>query len=228
MNTHCDERERESLDTATSRRLAQLATRPVDVASLRQRMRAAVDAERPATRSAGALVHRLRRFSAAAAAVVLIGLIGFLALDAGNTAVAAPTQLAKMYRDVTEGRIHVEQVDSIQQANAALARQSAEAPEMPDQVPGLVMSCCLTQIDGATLSCVLIEDAGRKISVAVADGAAMHSPDGEAIRRGGRELIVHEAEGITMVMTHHAGRWMCVMGDAELDALIDVATRIDF
>jgi hypothetical protein len=64
------------------------------------------------------------------------------------------------------------------------------------------------------------------ITVAIADGAKLHSPHGRTITRGDRRFIAHAANGINMVMAHESGRWLCVMGEVDFAQLADIAADI--
>jgi hypothetical protein len=89
-----------------------------------------------------------------------------------------------------------------------------------------MMSCCLHQHAGVTLTCALMERDGQLITVAIADGARLHSPHGRTIARGDRVFIAHTANGINMVMAHESDRWLCVMGEVGFDQLANVAAQI--
>ena len=94
------------------------------------------------------------------------------------------------------------------------------------QLPGAIRSCCLHQHASTTLTCALIDLDGQLITVALADGAKLHSPQGKTITRDGREFIAHTANGINMVMTTEGNRWLCVMGDVTTEQLMEVAVNI--
>lgn len=223
------------LDRATSRRLARLAGRPINTARLERRMEAVLreatraDATTDATRFIAAAWARWWRPAASAAAAILIALtIGWFALNGGTSAaLAAPAALARIHHDVAAGLAPHLKVSSVEEANQLLADQASGVVAIPE-LPGVMLSCCLHQHGSATLTCALIEQDGRLITVAVADGARLHSPRGQTFRRAGRDYIAHTANGINMVMTHDDGRWLCVMGETTSDVLLDVAVQIRF
>jgi len=220
-------------DRATSERLSRLATRPVDVSRLEQRFERVLreaTADTPEARGPTRLA--LRRWWApiagVAAAAVVVASLAVIAIDGGATpARAAPLALAQLHRDLSSGRLNELAVSSVAEANALLADQARGAAPIPD-LPGRMRSCCLAEHAGATLTMAMIERGGRRISVAVANGGVLDSPEGEAIERSGRRLIVHTAGGVRMVMAHEGGRWLCVMGEASTDELADVAAAIRF
>ena len=224
------------LDSATSARLARLGARPVDPTGLERRLDRASAAEvgsastaAPKDRSMpAAWRHWWRPVTSAAAAIVIVVTIGWLALDGGTSpAMAAPAELAQIHYDVANGLAPHLKVSSVEQANQLLADQSTGAVPVPE-LPGDMTSCCLHQHAGTTLTCALIERDGQLITVAIADGAKIHSPHGKSITRGGRKLIAHTTNGINMVMIHQNDRWLCVMGEVNFDELADVAERIIF
>ncbi len=224
MNHEHDNR----VDQATTARLAQLAARPVDTARLEHHLHQVMATEvgSAATTTPMAWRRGWRRVTSAAAAILIVVTIGWLALDSGtSSAVAAPTGLAQLHRDVADGRIPDLKVSSVAEANQLLADQSNGVVPVPE-LPGIMMSCCLHQHAGATLTCALIARDGQLISVAIADGAKLHSPHGKTITRGDRQFIAHTANGINMVMARASDRWLCVMGEIDFEQLADVAAQI--
>jgi hypothetical protein len=223
------------LDRATSARLAKLASRPVDTSRLERRLETAmrevaveggVSAPSPAARMAWR--RWWRPVTSAAAAILIITAIGWLALDVGTSpAMAAPAALAQIHFDVAKGLAPHLEVSSVDEANQLLADQSNGVVPIPE-LPGTLKSCCLHPLAGTTLTCALIERDGQLITVAIADGATIRSPHGKTITRGDRQFIAHTANGINMVMAFKGDRWLCVMGDTSTEQLLDVAARITY
>ncbi|MBL1219124.1 MAG: hypothetical protein D8M59_16730 [Planctomycetes bacterium] len=223
------EHETNRLDQVTSSRLARLANRPVDTSHLEDQLqatlRATVEPDPPA---------RALRFPqwmtaalSAAAVVVLVLSIGWMLFQkTAAPAVAAPADLAQIHFDITRGLSPHLTVSTVDEANRLLAEQSSGARPMPKNLPGQIMSCCLHQYAGTTLTCALIDQGGQLITVALADGQQLKSPSGERMVRDDRQLTVHYANGITMVMAHENGRWLCVMGEASNETLIRIAAAV--
>lgn len=219
------------LDRATSHRLARLAARPVDVSRLGDRVSAGMS-ELGEPSAAPVLPVRRQRWwgpiLSAAAAVVIVGAVGLVLLGRGGSqAMAAPAELAHLHAMLAGGSLPNLRVASVDEANRLLADQRRGAVPMPE-LPGAMMSCCLREHAGTTLTCALIERHGLLISVAVADGERMHSPEGRLVRVGGREFVHHTDGDVEMVMTQRDGRWLCVMGRATPQALAEVASQIRF
>jgi hypothetical protein len=218
------------LDRATSARLAKLAGRPVDTSRLEQSLEQALRSETGREPDTSPLPFRRwwRPITTAAAAILIVVTIGWLALDGGTSpAMAAPSELAQIHFDVTNDLAPHLKVSSVAEANQLLADQSNGFVPIPE-LPGELLSCCLHQHVGATLTCALIELDGHLITVAMADGAKLHSPDGRAMTRDGKRFVAHTVNGINMVMANEGDRWLCVMGDATTQELLDVAVKIRF
>lgn len=219
------------LDRATSDRLAKLASRPVDTSRLERRLDVALREEaidEPAAELSLMWRRWWRPVTSAAAALVIMTTVGWLVLDVGTSRVmAAPAELAQIHYDVTNGLSPHLKVSSVAEANQLLADQSNGMVPMP-MLPGALRSCCLHQHAGTTLTCAMIECDGQLITVAIADGAKLHSPQGHTITRDGRQYVAHTANGINMVMTHAGTRWLCVMGEASTEQLVEVAAQITF
>lgn len=223
----------DGLDHATSERLARLAARPVVTSRLERRLEAAMReaiVEDAVSTQPFAMLAAWQRWwrpiTSAAAASLIVVTIGWLALDGSTSpAMAAPAELAQIHYDVANGLAPHLKVTSVEEANQLLADQSNGVVPVPE-LPGIMKSCCLHQHVGTTLTCALIERDGQLITVAIADGAKLHSPHGKTITRGGRQFIIHTANGINMVMAHEGDRWLCVMGEVDFEQLADVTADI--
>lgn len=217
------------LEQATAERLAKLAARPVDTSRLEHRLELAIGREmgqQDDDSSLGGSAAWWRPFLGVAAAVLMALSVGWLVLQPGaSTAMAAPAELAKIHYDVINSLTPHHSVSSVEEANQLLADQSAGFVKLPP-LPGLMQSCCLHDLDGETLTCALIERNGELITVAIAPAGDLHAPQGEVLERDGRTYNIHRANGITMVMTTEAERWLCVMGEIDSETLMDVASQI--
>ena len=223
-NNHDQDR----LDNATSARLARLAARPVDTTRLQRRLKQAMaeEADAPSPTLAAVWQRWWRPVTSAAAMILIAASLGWFVLNGGTTpAMAAPTTLAQIHYDVINGLAPHLKVSSVQDANKLLADQANGVIPIP-KLPGHMKSCCLHQVEGATLTCALIDRDGQLITVAIADGAKLHSPHGKIMTRSGRQFIAHTANGINMVMAHEGDRWLCVMGEVDFEQLADVAAGI--
>lgn len=214
------------LDRATSARLSKLASRPVNTQSLQEMVEQALHDQVRRVPARLALLRPWWRPTSAAAAVLIVAVTGWLVLSkSAAPALAAPTELARIHFDVANGLAPHLKVSSVDEANRVLDAQASGALKVP-QLPGQVKSCCLHQFAATTLTCVLIEQSGESITVAMADGATLRTPDGRSISHGGREFIEHTVNGIHMVMAHNGKRWLCVMGEAAIETLVEIAAGI--
>ena len=223
---HTDECDR--LDRATAARLRALAGRPVDTTGVERGLARALRNE---TIQETDVLHVTwqrwwRPITTAAAAILVVVTMGWMMLEGGpSPAVAAPAELAQIHFDVAHGLSPHLKVSTVAQANQLLADQSNGVIPVP-ALPGAIQSCCLHHYASTTLTCAMIERDGRLITIAIADGAKLHSPAGQVITKNGRAFIAHTANGINMVMTNEADRWLCVMGDVPMEQLVAVAADI--
>jgi len=218
------------LDEATSRRLARLGKRPVDTARLEARLAEAMSAESPRTVQAHRPVRRWLAPAAGMAAAALIALSLIVAFQAGTPrAVAAPVELARLHHDLIEGRLAVQPVSTLDEANAWIARQAADTPALPDTAPGArVQSCCLANVTGRLVAVALLDDGGDTVTLVVAEARDFAMQMGTPHVRNGREMFSHEVNGVPMMMANVGDRWLCVMGDLPEDRLADIAGGVRF
>ena len=215
------------LDAATSKRLAGLSSAAVDTSELEERLGGAMHAMDQGER-------RIRpaalwgSVAGAAAAVLVIGVIGWMMIHTVTPAVASPSELAMLHRDVLGGSGQPVLVGSIEEANRHTARQWSQAPEIPRLNNAQVRSCCLHPLAGARVVCVLMEHPDQPITLVVARGKDLTSPNGQVIERDGRHFIAHEMNGLQMLMGSRDDRWLCVMGRVSIETLLAVAENIDF
>ncbi len=216
------------LDRATSARLSKLAGRSVDTRSLEEWAEQTLQGRVMGEVARPVFWKLWWRPTSAAAAILILAVTGWLVLsNSATSALAAPTELARIHFDVANGLAPHLRASTVEEANRLLAAQANGALEVPE-LPGNIKSCCLHQHAATTLTCVLIERDGALMTVAIADGAALRTPEGQPISRGEREFTAHTVNGINMVMAHEGNRWLCVMGEAAMDVLVEVAKGIRF
>ncbi len=214
------------LDRATAARLSKLAGRQINTQSVEEWVEQSLQ---PPVMQKPVRVLAWRpwwRPISAAAAILIAVVVGWMMLDgATSPAMASPTELARIHFDVANGLAPHLKVSSVAEANRLLAEQSGGALPV-FELPGEVRSCCLHQYAATTLTCVLIERDGHLVTVAIAEVAKLHSPEGKTMTRDGRVFVAHTANGINMVMAHKGTRWLCVMGDVPTDELVAIASEI--
>ena len=222
-----DERQ-ERLDRATSERLAKLAERPVDLSRVEDRLRAAIQEQhsQQTTGSSSRHARWWKPITAVAALVLLLVTIGWIVLSTGTTpATASPAELVKIHDEVANKLTPHFETLSIHEANRLLAEQSNDFHPLP-KLPGKLQYCCLHEHAGHVLTCAIIDVDSSRLTVAVADSSHIKSPTGGKTTYRGKTYYVHTIGSINLVMTSDTGSWLCVMGEASADQLLQVAGQI--
>ena len=221
-----DENQLRELDQATARRLAKLASMPVDTSRLDAALRAQIPVRRPQP-----ILRRLMRpLTAVAASLTLLAIIAAALLSSSSGEVlASPAQMAQVHMDLVANRLPVTRVNSIQEASAALSRASSQSPQLPQAPQEHVMACCMKSIRNRQIACVLLQDdAGTPITMTVARDTDMRAPRGPTVTKDGVTYHVHEMSPLNMVMTERSGRWVCLIAQLPQANLIDLASRLQF
>lgn len=230
MNPSEPNPDRERLDEATSRRLAKLRTVPFDTSKLRQ----AVEAEVPPHPQPAARPERRRLFSlkpmrAAAASLLVLGLIIALVISSSSGPVLASAErLARIHDEASSGAGHSTPVDSFDSAKAALAAKWPGGPTVPELPRDEVMSCCIHMMGRKKTACVCFRADGVPVTLAVAVAADVKLPASETLTAGGITYHVQSHAGINMVMTERDGRWVCLMARLPLRRLAELAGTLRF
>jgi hypothetical protein len=209
------------IEWAIIRRLARLATMPVNTARLEQ-----------AFLSTTARVHgwywRWFCSSTAIAAGVLVIIAVGLALLPSRTAIASPSELTQIHRDIVAGKIPTVQVESIDEANKAIAAIAGEFPTLPTPPAGHKMACCIRSIGNKNVACVLLQNGGVPVTMAVADAAPVATSKSVIRERDGQRYHVQNVGELNMVVIERQGRWVCLIGEVPVDKLIAVAAELMF
>jgi hypothetical protein len=218
----------ERLDQLTRQRLARLGQVPVDTSSLQKRLEAALWQRQQRGRLSG--LWSARTFSGVAAALIVAAAAAFVIIRGANTpVVAAPVAIAQVHRELITGGDPVVPVSSIQQANQYLRSEWRQAPGLP-HVPGAtVTSCCQHSLQNRKVACVLLDWRHYRVTMMVGRSrdvvcGAKH----ETTVRNGKRYAVHQADGLQMVMFENKGRWVCLMSQAPINALMDLADGLQF
>lgn len=239
MSMHDDEREQQ-LDEATARRLAKLRTMPVETRRLEQLIRAQIPPVEGANGARGSSA-RLRLWGrplrAAIAALVVLGVgVAFLVTSSGGPAMASTDQMTRMHDDLVSGRVPVEQVASMAEANRVLAAKSTRTPALPTmssdatatQPDAHVMACCLKSVKNKKVACVLLKSEGVPVTMAVADAADLRSPRSPTAVHDGITFHVQSSGALNMVMSERDGRWVCMIAELPSERLMELAAQLKF
>jgi hypothetical protein len=160
-----------------------------------------------------------------AAALVLVAAVALATLRPASSAVAV--ELTDLHRDVVAGRLQLTSVDTVDAANAWIARQDADGPALPDFAADLrVRSCCLAEVEGTLVAVALLRDVGEDITLVVADAPRVAHPMGTRHVVDGRSIFTHRMNGLNMATWSAAGRWVCVMGEAGSARLVEIAAAV--
>jgi len=218
------------IDQAVASRLAKLRTMPVDTSGLEKAMRQRMGMGRE-TSTWRLRLMAIRPLRAAAASVAVLFLIAAVLFYAsGGPALASTAQMAQMHEDIVSGKTPVMLVDSIEQANRALAAQSPASPTLPAVPAEHVMACCMKNVKNKKVACVLLKDEGIPVTLTVANSADMRMPDSPAVSHGAMTCRLNccdTASGkLNMVMMEKNGRWICLMGRTSTDRLMDLAGKL--
>jgi hypothetical protein len=225
MDTLDDSHESE-MDQAIARRLAKLRTMPVDTSRLDKMLAAQLPQPQPKVRAS---FWRLRPVRAVAASIAILAIIGaILVSSSGGPVLASPTQMAQVHEDMVSGRTPVMQVDSITEANKALASQWPQSPTVPGVPAEHVMACCMRSVKNKKVACVLLKSEGVPITMTVANASDMQMPTSQVVSHGGVDYHVQSIGKLNMVMTKRNSRWVCLIGERPAEHLMDLATKFQF
>ena len=211
-----------------SRRLAKLRSAPIDTSELLKSVEAAVP--HPQTRSRFRILNWLSPIRAAAASLLVIGLIVALVISSSSGPVlASPERLAQIHEEVLgNGGGHVTPVVSVSAANAALAAKWAAAPSIPELPKDHVMSCCIHMMGAKKIACLSFQTDGVLVTMAVAEIKDVKLPDCQMLNVGGVAYHIQSHGQINMLMTQRGGRWICLMGKLPVNRLAELARSLRF
>lgn len=223
------------LDQAVVQRLARLRSVPVDVsrldASLQGRIppHPAPSAPRVTPLWIGRAVGRLGPVRAAAASLLVMAtLAAVLLVSSTGPVVAAPAEMADVHQRLISGESPITRVDSVEEARQVLRSQWSDAPTLPEIPAEHVAACCLRSVQNRRVACLLLDGHGGPVSVVVGRAKDFRLPEGPTRTINGITYRVGASGGMHLVMTEHAGRMICVIGEVEVERLVDLASELRF
>lgn len=224
MTNQHDQNER--LDHATRQRLARLGSLPVDTSPLEHKLRTAGVSLGGSSRM---IFRRWRDRVAATAAAAAVALMVLLPLIFGPGPVqASAVELGRLHADIVAGRLQVQPVTTIEEANRLIHEQRQDAPSLPGMAGARVQSCCLTDVQGRLVAVAVLNGEAAKVTLVVAEAPGFAHEMGTAIKVGDRTFWGHEVDGVRMVMSNTDDRWLCVMGDRAYEDLAKIAAETRF
>ena len=227
MTTNDDNARR---DDAVARRLGRLRTMPVETSRLDAVLRGQLPPSPQSLKRASWLMASFARVGPlrVAASLLVAGVVAFVVVSSSGPALAAPADMAAVHQKLVAGDIDVTRVNSVEEAGRVLKEQWAQAPELPQVPAEHVAACCLNSVKDRRVSCLLLDGHDDPISVVVGKSGDFRLPDGPRRVVDGVTYCVKRSGNVNMVMTEHAGRLVCVMGETDPDQLIELAAELRF
>lgn len=226
MNTADSNHHGNELDQAVSRRLGRLRSLPVETARLDRLIQEQIPRPQGQDRQRGLWLRPLRAVAAILVFAVLLGAL--IWSSSGGPAMASTAEMAQLHRDVVSGRVPVIQVDSIDQAGAALSGKWPEQPGLPEAPDSHVMACCMRSVKDRKVACVLFKNEGQPVTLSVAKASDLRSPQSPSLKRDGLQYHIESSDNLNMVSVQREGRWICLIGELPVDRLIDIAHGLRF
>lgn len=229
----------DELERATQARLARLASVPVDTTNLERRLKAAIarEAEQSVDNPQRWSLQRFKRWiplSTLAAAVVVIAVtLGIVGFGSGaSPVVAAPADFARLHDAMNDHAATATAVAGIEEANRVIAGEWSDAPPLPmtSEVDERIHACCLHDFKNRKVVCVLMRDSDNtSITMVVARAQDVKPAQiGTAVHRNGRKYMVHNSNGLSMVMVEGSGKYVCLMGKLPIERLLTIADGLSF
>ncbi|QDU33064.1 hypothetical protein KS4_11050 [Poriferisphaera corsica] len=165
-----------------------------------------------------------------AASVVLAAIISLILIfgTTSNTAHAQVVSLQSLHSQLANSNgVLINNVDLLNREIAAQTNRTADENWSPQYVE----SCCLTNVKGKILAACSYQLGNQVASIVVAEGKDFAIPMGETIILNDITLYKHsllDSSTLNMVMVNLDNRWLCVMGNASYDELINITAKIKF
>jgi hypothetical protein len=192
----------ETLDHATSRRLARLAAMPMETARLERSLQSTLHLARPEPQ-----FNWLRR-GRAIAAIIVIGLAtwGIILAVGSRPAIASSAEIATWHRDMLTT---CAAVNSLTEANRILR----ECDQYGSEIPGAEQhACCVKMAGKHRVSCVMIEQNGEMLMLCTAKQSDVQTPGGKPQSVNGVDFTSHTQGPLNIVTINKDGRWLCAAG----------------
>lgn len=209
------------MDRLISKRLARLGTKPVDTTNLDRAIRAQIPILTPAWR------RMLRPVAAVAASLIIVAVVGWGLLATRNVQ-ASPADMAQMHRDLVSGKMASMKVESMEQANQAIAAFSGGFPQLPEPPDAQTMACCMRNVGNKKMACVLLNNGDAPVTMVVANTDAVQTPSVPATVRNGQTYYVQTVGNLHMVMSERQHHWICLIGELPSDKLMDLSGGLKF
>jgi hypothetical protein len=212
---------KDPVDKLIAKRLARLGSRPVDTANLEKQIRAELPRPKPAWQ------RMLRPLSAAAAGLIIVLIAGFMLLSS-KEALASPADMAQMHRDMVSGKIATMKVDSMDEANKAIAAMVGNFPQLAEPPDTQTMACCMRNVGNKKVACVLLNNGSTPVTMVVAKTEDVQNPSGTPTVHNGQTYYVQTSDKLNMVMADRQHHWICLIGELPAEKLMDLSGGLKF
>ena len=176
---------------AVSRRLASLASIPVDTSRLDEQLRRQINHRRP----------QMWLWWATPLAGVAAALAIMVALVTSTTPRLSAADLAGVYS-------HLAATDQ-----PFAARGAMSMPMNCRLMPGETAACCRQSVDHRKITCMLIKThLSQPVVLVMCNVKNAGMPDGRAVTIAGRTEILSRSGNVNMVMRRVGKHWFCAMG----------------
>ncbi len=209
------------VDELIAKRLARLGSQPVDTTHLDKMIRAEIPHPKP-------FWPRMVRPLAAVAAGLIIVIVAGIMFFSGQQVLASPADMAQMHRDMVSGKIATMRVDSMDEANKAIAAMVGDFPQLSEPPETHTMACCMRNVGNKKVACVLLNDGKTPVTMTVAKTEDVTKPAGTPIVRDGQTYYVQTFDSLNMVMSNRQQHWICLIGELPADKLMELSSGLKF
>ncbi|HVS72754.1 MAG TPA: hypothetical protein VHQ47_15975 [Phycisphaerae bacterium] len=209
------------VDDLIAQRLSRLASRPVDTTRLDKKIRAGIP-------SADSRWRRVARPLTAVAAALIVLIAASALLFSSRPALASAADMIQMHRDMVSGRIATMKVDSIGEANKAIAAMVGNFPQLSEPPETHTMACCMRNVGNKQVACVLLNDGATPVTMTVARTQDVRTPSTAPITHDGQLYYVQSFDNLNMVMFNRRQHWICLIGALSPEKLMDLSSGFKF
>jgi hypothetical protein len=218
----------DGVDRTLEDRLAKLGKARVDTSRLERNLDAAI----PGGGSTGLRrIWGTRRFYALAASVLLVagvGLFVVLMRPTGPRIITADELVAihEHYRDHDREQ-SLTSVTTAADANVILARQWADAPQLPDIEGGMNAECCLYRLTDCRVACLHMKTAaGSDVTLVVGHVRDLRAPEGKDFVTSGQGFSVHQVGAFHVLSIEAGQRFIALVSDIPISDLQSIASAM--
>ncbi len=209
------------IDELIGKRLARLGSEPVDTTNLDKLIRAEIPQSKP-------LWFRVARPLAAVAAGLIVVIVAVTMFFSSQQALASPADMAQMHRDMVFGKIATMKVDSMDEANKAIAAMVGNFPQLSEPPETHTMACCMRNVGDKKVACVLLNNGNTPVTLTVAKTEDVKKPGGTPTVREGQTFYVQTFDKLNMVMCNRQQHWICLIGELPPDKLMELSGGLKF